>query len=91
MAIGLLAYFKATSVGTTTVYTVPAGISHAVVHMTTFGTNSYLAVNGALILISPGTTEQYNSVSVMLSPGDVVSFTAASINHTCTISGYEVA
>jgi hypothetical protein len=110
MAIGLLGKAKGTSSGATvTVYTVPAGISHAVVHITISGDGvnisqssgdaSVVTVDGGSVLTLNaalgGTAFRYNqnSVSMMLSPGNVVAVFGGAAGQftTCTVSGYEVA
>jgi hypothetical protein len=106
MASGLLgAVTLAPASSTQTVYTVPGGITHAVVHITLNGpdagavnqlnTNAYVAVNGNSVLQPSGvlgTNNLGNAVSMMLSPGNVVTVNkpAGSGMATCTVSGYEV-
>lgn len=97
MAIGLLG---AATGGSGTVYTVPSGISHAVVHITlsiTAVSNAYyfVKVNSVPVLSAIGNASNVptefisGSVSMMLSPGDVVSYIGGNLC-SCTISGYEV-
>jgi hypothetical protein len=88
MAIGLLG---ASLTSGATVYTVPAGISHAVVHITLVGSStSAVLVNNISVLNGPsGTFFVPVSVSMMLSPGDIVRLGVGL--GSCTVSGYEVA
>ena len=86
MAKGLLGSAAATT-GPVVVYTVPSGISHAVVHITIDSdggsnmTNCFVSVSGMVVLRGNGSTYSSalnavvwgsNAVSMMLSPGDVV-------------------
>lgn len=103
MAIGILGAGSAFN-SVVTVYTVPAGISHAVVHIYAyFSVNSASATAFANVLINGNTLYQCRahstipneppeySASVMLSPGDVVRVAGAtSIGVNVTITGYEV-
>jgi len=94
MAIGLLGTGQTVGASPVTVYTVPSGISHAVVHITLCSSDSprYARINGVPILISVNTStiDTWNfATSMMLSPGDVVSV-AGGANANCTVSGYEV-
>ena len=93
MAIGNLA--STTVSGTTAnVYTVPAGVSHAVVHinMMTNGAAVYAKVNGNNIMgVPPASGGTYVTASVMLSAGDVVSVESAGGATGILISGYTVA
>jgi hypothetical protein len=107
MAIGVLGSASLPVFGspTITVYTVPAGISHAVVHITLSpgqfsGVSARAFLNGVVIMTTAinfsGTTytDRFGSVSMMLSPGDVI--TASQSGGTglpdggCTVTGYEV-
>lgn len=86
MAIGLLGAAGGT-MGGNTVYTVPAGISHAVVHITgcmTAASTGLIKVNGLTLL---KIVDNF-STSMMLSPGDTVEVEEPGA--TCFVSGYEV-
>jgi len=104
MAIGLLGSATQSGAGTTTVYTVPAGISHAVVHIdvlsTAVGTSSFcsLSVGGVLLFVggTSSTAVPYDSGgphwSMMLSPGNTVTLTLSGQGSIfAAVSGYEVA
>jgi hypothetical protein len=88
MAIGLLGAAARSTTGTTTVYTAPAGISHAVVHIDAYGpigitnvASSFSVSAGGVTLWSGYSTSVSGSPyyqspsphwSMMLSPGDTV-------------------
>jgi hypothetical protein len=101
MAIGLLGSGSSSNTVPTTVYTVPGGISHAVVHITLTVPGGALAGSGDVqvagssllyITTAANASAPIQSVSVMLSSGNVVTVTGANGQPAyCTVSGYTVA
>ena len=112
MAIGLLGAGTVGAGTSGTIYTVPSGISHAVVHLTLspprgggatgFQASGSMRVGGITVLTQSttgggdsasgvATFFNSNSVSMMLSPGDVVQvFAGPAQQAEGTVSGYEV-
>jgi hypothetical protein len=99
MAIGVLG--QGTSSGpTATIYTCPAGISHAVVHIqfTATGSSGPVRVrlmpgNTSIAVVNLTAAEPSHtlSLSMMLSPGQSIqAFGSASVSTGCVVSGYEV-
>jgi hypothetical protein len=96
MAIGLLGAIRGSGGVNTVVYTVPAGISHAVVHITlqssaanqVFIRQASTVIDVEILEPNNGGSSGSTSVSMMLSPGDSVLVGSGA---RCTVSGYEVA
>ena len=95
MAVGLLGAAMASTSSWVSVYTVPSGVSHAIVHITlSASTSGAVRVNSTEIMYIPSSSSTgYNAsrtdkVSMMLSPGSVVAVYGAGA--ACTVSGYTV-
>jgi hypothetical protein len=95
MAIGLLGTGTTTGSSPVTVYTVPSGISHAVVHITLSSNNNNrtASVDSTVILRTNNGgsgSDMWNvSTSMMLSPENVITVEGGT-DASCTVSGYEV-